>query len=30
MNEFIISSLEKLKKKNIQNSEIDLSVLLNY
>jgi len=30
MNEFIISSLEKLKKKNIPNAEIDLRVLLNY
>ena len=30
MNDFIISSLEKLKKKNISNAEIDLRVLLNY
>jgi len=30
MNDFIISSLEKLKKKNIPNAEIDLRVLLNY
>ena len=30
MNEFIISSLEKLKKKNIPNAEIDLRILLNY
>ena len=30
MNDFIISSLEKLKNKNIPNAEIDLRVLLNY
>ena len=30
MNDFIISSLEKLKEKNIPNAEIDLRVLLNY
>ena len=30
MNDFIISSLEKLKKKKIPNAEIDLRVLLNY
>ena len=30
MNDFIISSLQKLKKKNITNVEIDLRVLLNY
>ena len=30
MNDFIISSLEKLKKKNIPNAEIDLRILLNY
>ena len=30
MNNFIISNLEKLKKKNIQNPEIDLRILLNY
>ena len=30
MNDFIISSLEKLKEKNIPNPEIDLRVLLNY
>ena len=30
MNDLIISSLEKLKKKNIPNAEIDLRVLLNY
>ena len=30
MNDFIISSLEKLKKKNIQNAEIDMRILLNY
>ena len=30
MNDFIISCLEKLKKKNIPNAEIDLRVLLNY
>ena len=30
MNDFIISSLEKLKKKNIPNAEIDLRVLLNH
>ena len=30
MNDFIISNLEKLKKKNIPNAEIDLRVLLNY
>jgi release factor glutamine methyltransferase len=30
MNDFIISSLEKLKKKNISNADIDLRVLLNY
>ena len=30
MNDIIISSLEKLKKKNIPNAEIDLRVLLNY
>ena len=30
MNDFIISSLEKLKKKNIPNPDIDLRVLLNY
>ena len=30
MNDFIISSLEKLKEKNIPNAEIDLRVLLNF
>ena len=30
MNDFVISSLEKLKEKNIPNAEIDLRVLLNY
>ena len=30
MNDFIILNLEKLKKKNIPNAEIDLRVLLNY
>ena len=30
MNDFIISSLEKLKEKKIPNAEIDLRVLLNY
>ena len=30
MNDFIISSLEKLKNNNIPNAEIDLRVLLNY
>ncbi|MDB4861131.1 peptide chain release factor N(5)-glutamine methyltransferase [Alphaproteobacteria bacterium] len=30
MNDFIISSLEKLKEKNIPNAEIDLRILLNY
>lgn len=30
MNNFIISNLQKLKKKKIQNPEIDLRVLLNY
>ena len=30
MNDLIYSSLEKLKKKNIQNAEIDLRILLNY
>ena len=30
MNDFIISNLEKLKKKKIPNAEIDLKVLLNY
>jgi len=30
MNDFIISSLAKLKEKNIPNAEIDLRVLLNY
>ena len=30
MNDFIISSLEKLKKKKIPNAEIDLRILLNY
>jgi release factor glutamine methyltransferase len=30
MNDFIISNLEKLKKKNIPNAEIDLRILLNY
>jgi release factor glutamine methyltransferase len=30
MNDFIISSLDKLKEKNIPNPEIDLRVLLNY
>jgi len=30
MNDFIISSLEKLKNKNIPNAEIDLRVLVNY
>lgn len=30
MNDFIIKSLEKLKKKKIPNAEIDLRVLLNY
>ena len=30
MNDFIFSSLNKLKKKNIPNAEIDLRVLLNY
>ena len=30
MNDFIISSLDKLKEKNIPNPEVDLRVLLNY
>ena len=30
MDDLIVSSLEKLKKKNIPNAEIDLRVLLNY
>jgi len=30
MNDFVISSLEKLKEKNIPNPEIDLRILLNY
>ena len=30
MNDFIISSLQKLKEKNIPNAEIDLRILLNY
>jgi release factor glutamine methyltransferase len=30
MNDFISSNLEKLKKKNIPNAEIDLRILLNY
>ena len=30
MNDFIISSIEKLKEKNIPNAEIDLRILLNY
>ena len=30
MNDFILSNLKKLKKKNIQNPEIDLRILLNY
>ena len=30
MNDFIVSSLKKLKKKNIPNAEIDLRILLNY
>ncbi len=30
MNDFIFSSLERLKKKNIPNAEIDLRILLNY
>ena len=30
MNDFIISKLKKLKKKNIPNPEIDLRILLNY
>jgi release factor glutamine methyltransferase len=30
MNDFIILNLEKLKKKNIPNAEIDLRILLNY
>ena len=30
MNEFIISSLKKLKEKKIPNPEIDLRILLNY
>jgi len=30
MNDFIISSLEKLKEKHIPNAEIDLRILLNY
>ena len=30
MNDFIISNLEKLKKKNITNKKIKLRILLNY